>query len=222
MADVSPIILTHCGKLGDFLYCLPIAEWFWREKGRKTHWVLTSFFAPFLYISRLLKIQEHCAEVTVVDHKLANLDAGGQPYRFNPGDFGVDGEYLNLGFRSYPSKYISQFYCDEHGLDYVRDYKMKIWLDGQGTIPSGEILRSSEIAMNRVRPDIEPIPTVMDLLDLAQRLACAKEFHSWFCGMAVLAWFCDIPQHVYRVPGHGRKDMYFPGATNITWHEIKL
>lgn len=217
--EPDPIILTHCGKLGDMLYCLPIAEWFWQRHGRRTHWVLPSGFGPFRYIGRLLMAQGHCAGVMLVPFKVENYDCGGQPYRFNPAAYGIEGEHYNLGFRHYPNAYLSHFYCDEYGLDYVRDYRMSI---GNSIQPSAEILRTSESRMAMLAPHATPLPTVVDLLDLARRLAAAKERHSWFCGLAVLMYFVGIPQTVYRVPGHAAREMYFPLAAErgIQYREV--
>lgn len=226
----DPIILTHCGKLGDMLYALPIAEWFYRQHGRRVHWVLPSCFGPFNYIEALLRLQPHCADVTLCGHKLANLDAGGQPYRFNPADYGIPcgphGEgYFNLGFRGYPDRFISAYYAAEHGLDYVRGYRLELGSFGAAGKP--QILRSAETAMAQFAPQATPLPTVLDLLDLVRRVALAEEFHTWYCGLAVLAWFAGIPQHVYRVPGHAARELYFPadyfaGEQRIIWHEVTL
>jgi hypothetical protein len=219
----EPIILTHCGKLGDMLYALPVAEWFYRQHGRRVHWVLPRCFPPFQYIANLLCLQPHCAGVTLVDHKLVNLDAGGQPYRFNPAHFGIAGEYFNLGFRSYPDRFIPAFYASEYKLGFEPGYRMKIWPDGAVLPPlNDELLRSGESAMAQFAPQAKPLPPAEDLLRLVQRLDRAAEFHTWYCGLAVLAYFAGIPQHVYRVPGHARRELYFPGEHPITWHEVTL
>ena len=214
------MILTHCGKLGDFLYCLPIAEWLFRERGEKTHWVLPRAFEPFNYIEALLMLQPHCEKVTLVDHALVNFEAGGQPYRFNPADYGVEGEYRNLGFRSYPNEYISAFYAKEHGLGY-RGFTLKIWED-EPWPKTKECLRSGEESMDKLAPFAEKLPDTVDLLGLIRRIASADEFHTWYCGLAVLAWFAGVPQHIYRVRGHAAKHLYFPTSQTITWHEVRL
>jgi hypothetical protein len=217
MAD--EILLTHCGKLGDFMYCLPIAEWFYRQHGRKTHWVLPEGFGPFRYIERLLMMQDHCARVSLVPFKVQDYDCGGQPYHFNPAEFGIDGDYYNLGFRHYPNAYLSQFYSEEYGLEYIRDYRINI---GNSIEASDEILRTSESRMALLAPHAKPLPTVVDLLDLIRRLAAAKERHSWFCGIAVLMYFAGLPQTVYRVNGHAAREMYFPMAAErgIEYREV--
>lgn len=225
----APVIFTHCGKLGDMLYALPVAEWFYRTHGRKVHWVLPHGFGPFHYIRELLVLQEHCHDVTLVHHKLANLDAGGQPYRFNPADHGIEGEYFNLGFRDYPDRFIPAFYASEHGFGFVPGYRLRLWSSPEAgaqalqlQLMSEEILRSGETAMAKFAPHATPLPPVMDLLGLARAVSMAKEFHTWFCGLAVLAYMARVPQHIYRVPGHAPKHLYFPDDQDITWHEVSL
>lgn len=222
----DPIVLTHCGKLGDMLYALPIAEWFYQTQGRPVHWVLPSAFGPFHYVTPLLRLQAHCHDVTLVAHKLQNLDAGGQPYRFDPNAHGVVApEYYNLGFRSYPDQFIPAFYAAEHGLGWVKGFRLEL-----GTLNAErgtQIWRSAETAMARFAPQAEPLPTVVDLLALGRTVARAAEFHTWYCGLAVLAWFARIPQHVYRMPGHASRELYFPEdyfpeGNRITWHEVTL
>lgn len=239
---MKEIILTHTGKLGDFLYCLPIASWLARERGCKIHWVLPGSFNPFNFISNLLMLQPFTSRVSIVPFEIQNFDCGGQPYKFDPWQFqsplvpvtqermrGDEGEYYNLGFRSYPDKFISAFYAEEYGLGYDVDFELKIW--DQASWLSGiinnlkentEILRTREAAMAKVAPGAEPLPPAVDLLDLARRLAAAKEVHSWYCGIAVLCWFARIPCHVYRVPGHASLDLYFPEPKTLTFCEVTL
>jgi len=213
------MILTHCGKLGDFLYCLPVAEWLYREKGEKTHWALPRHFEPFNYIENLLLLQPHCERVTLVDYKIENWGHGGQPYQFNPAEFGVEGEYRNLGFRSYPNEYIPAFYAKEHGFGHVANYRLEI-CDGTPCEETNEVLRSRESPLDEPVSFADKIPEFVDLLQLVRRIAAAKEFHTWYSGLAVLAWMAGIPQHVYRQNGHANNRFYFPEDRGITWHHV--
>ncbi len=227
---MNPIILTHCGKLGDMLYALPVAEWFYRAHGRQVHWVLPSCFGPFHYVTPLLRQQAHCADVTLVGHKLANLDAGGQPYQFDPNPhLGTTGrEYFNLGFRSYPDRFIPEFYAREHGLDWTPGFRLDLGTGDaeRGTENAEVIWRTNEEGLNgHVPAAARRLPLVMDLLELARTVRAGREFHTWYCGLAVLAWLAGIPQHVYRQPGHGAKALYFPedyfrGGHQIQWHDL--
>jgi hypothetical protein len=213
----NEIILSHCGKLGDFLYCLPIGEWIHRTTVRKIHWVLPRCFGPFNYIENLLLAQPMTARVSLVDHKVRDYNCGGQPYRFNVKDFGIEGEYYNLGFRHYPTSYCSKFYAEEYGFDYVRDYRINL---GEPLPKTLEVLRSTEGPMAKFAPHAKPLPTNMDLLALARRMQAAKEANTWFCGLAILCCMSGIPVIVHRVPGHASIPLYYEGdCRHVTFVE---
>jgi hypothetical protein len=244
---MNEIILTMPAKLGDGLYALMVGSWIYKKFGRKIHCVLPDSFGPFRYIKNLLLLQEQISRVTLVPHKIADFSCGGQPYQFDPAIYGVEGEYFNLGFRHGPDKFIPEFYAEEHGLGYDPDFTLKIFnedpdhftkdgkpkgliygvtgvdgssLDCTCMYNNEKILRSSELAMQMLMPNVEPLPTSIDLLELVRMIAAAKEVHSWYCGIAVLCWLARIPAHVYRVPGHGAMDIYFPDKRTLTFHEL--
>jgi hypothetical protein len=243
---MNTIILTHTGKLGDMLYSLMIGSWLWKNYNRKIHWVLPRSFGPFRFIENLLMLQSQTEKVTLVDHKIENFSCGGQPYKFDPMIYGIEGEYFNLGFRGYPDQFIPAFYAKEYGLGIDPDFVLKI--SDSGTIGDGKpipegihpltntsgavwfvgapnhqrVLRSSELAMQMLMPDVEPLPTSIDLLELVRLVAGAKEFHSWYCGIAVLCWLANLPAHVYRVRGHADTRMYFPFTRKLIIHELEV
>jgi hypothetical protein len=222
---MNEIILTHCGKLGDFLYSLMVGSWLFKNYQRKIHWVLPRSFGPFRYIENLLMAQEQTSRVTLVDHEIKNFDCGGQPYKFDPMRFGIMGEYFNLGFRGYPDKFVPAFYAEEYGLRFDPDFTLNLGTEAfeSGLVDwSQKILRSCELAMQMHLPEVESIATQMDLLDLARKLATAKEFHTWYNGIAILCWLARIPAHVYRVPGHARLEQYFPDLRSLTIHELAV
>jgi hypothetical protein len=216
------VILTHTGKLGDMLYSLMIGSWLYKRFDRKIHWVLPKSFGPFRYISNLLLAQEQTSAISLVDHKIENFSLGGQPYRFDPNTFGISGEYYNLGFRRAPDKFIPEFYAEEYRLHYDSNFKLEICGAFRNNDLMSPILRSSELAMQMLMPNIEAIPNSVDLLFLAKTLAACKEFHSWYCGIAVLCWMANIPAHVYRVQGHPPNELYFPEPRNLTFHELTI
>ena len=216
----NEIILTHTGKLGDFLYSLMVGSWLHKTRGAKIHWVLPQSFKPFSFIGPLLLAQEQTAAVSLVDYPVRNWECGGQPYRFNPADFGViAGEYYNLGFRHYPEAFIPEFYASEHGFGVDYDFTLSIpdkrAHNGGGFTGRGKSLRTRETAMERIAPGSEPIPAFIDLLDLAAGLKEADEVHSWFCGIAVLCWMARIRASVYWAPGHAYAPLFFPEPRTI-------
>ena len=122
----KPLILTHCGKLGDLIYAWPIAAWVQRTTGRKIHWVLPRRFVPFQRVESLLLRQKFSERVTLVDFPVRCQGCGGQPYHFNPADYGVAGDYLNLGFRWWPNKFVTAFQAQEHGLGWDADWVLDV------------------------------------------------------------------------------------------------
>jgi len=218
-------IITNCGKLGDFLLALPVASWLARERDCKIHFVLPECFPPFRNITKLLMLQPFTSRVTLVPFPVDHWDCGGQPYKFDPWEYLKKGKYINvdevaetlvynIGFRHYPNKYIPEFYAEEYGLGYDKDFTLRIWNeyteDNSTPFPTNEILRTSEWGMPKAVPHAKPMPTDNDLLDLARQLSAAKEVHTWMTGVSILAWLARIPHTVHRVPGHAFWPLYYP------------
>jgi len=217
---MNEFILTHTGKLGDMLYSLMIGSWLYKKYDRKIHWVLPRSFGPFRYIEALLMAQKQTSRVTLVDHEIKDFSCGGQPYKFDPARFGIMGEYYNLGFRSYPGKFLPAFYAEEYGLGYDLDFTLSVSTEKFSI--KYMALRSSELAMQMLMPNVAAMPTQMDLNVLANLAATIDEFHTWFNGLAVLCWLARIPAHVYRVKGHAPLDLYFPDRRNLIIHELPV
>lgn len=198
------IILTHCGKLGDFLYCLPIAAWLYNTHRAKIHFVFPECFPPFHHIKRLLHTLPFTDRVSLVGHQCRDFDAGGQPYKFNPADFGIEGEYYNLGIRHYPNKFMTAFCAEEHGFDWDRGFR----LDVGAVIRTDKILRSEQGEVAALAPQSEPYPIPIDLLELAQMLLAAKERWVWYSGPAALMYLMRIPFNLVWEQGHPSRDLY--------------
>jgi hypothetical protein len=122
------MIFTHCGLLGDFMLSWPIASWYYKKTGEKIHFVLPDI-ACFSQVDDVLKEQPFTGKITKVNFKVGHFSRGGQPYNLNPADFGILGEYVNLGFWEWPNKYCAEVMAEEHGLGVDYDYTMEITLD---------------------------------------------------------------------------------------------
>jgi len=201
------IIITHCGKLGDFLFCLPVASWLHKERDTLIHWVLPRCFKPFNYITPLLEKQIFTSKVTLVEYPVDNYNLGGQPYKFNPVDYGIPGLYLNFGFRGAPDQYVSGYFAAEHGLDYDRDFVLDI--SPVSPMPMENKFRSTEPKMAQYAPHAQPLPQYADLLNLARLMMIASEVHLWFGGLAILCNMAKIPAYVHGFPGHAHTPFYF-------------
>jgi hypothetical protein len=130
------MIFTHTGLMGDFVLTWPIASWFFKTKGQKIDFVLPDI-PCFSQIDRLLLEQTFTNSLTKIPYKVSHYLCGGQPYKFNPENFGIKGEYRNLGFRSKPTfdKWCPYFIAAEHGFGVDEEFQIKI----HNTIKSNKI-----------------------------------------------------------------------------------
>ena len=225
---LNPLILTHCGKLGDFVYAWPIAAWLYRQTGRKIHWVLPRGFTPFRRVESLLLLQEFSERLTLVDFPVRCFGCGGQPYRFNPADYGVPGENLNLGFRWWANKFVTAYQAEEHGLGWDADWVLDLGLgSSKGRAPIQEPGPESEVEamVATEQPAIPAAPSArldlnQDILFNARRMAAARERHCFYSGMAAILYFARLPFILYREPWQPRLDFYFPERTRYELREL--
>ncbi len=222
------LILTHCGKLGDFVYAWPIAARIHRETGRKIHWVLPRAFTPFRLIESLVRRQTFTDRVTLVDFPVRCYGCGGQPYRFNPADYGIEGEYFNLGFRWWPDKFVTAYQAEEHRLGWDEDWVLDVGLS-EGNAPGNALSLGSSAKIEDVVATEQPcIPAPPEArLDLkkdiwfnVRRLAAARERHCFFSGMAAILYFARVPFILYREPWQPRLDYYFPDRSRYELRQL--
>lgn len=173
----EPFVFTHCGKLGDFIATLPISSWLFQTRGIKTHFVLPNSFPPFNKVESLLKLQPFTDQVTLVDYKVQNYWCGGQPYHFNPNDYGVScgNRYLNLGFRGGPNKPIWQFVAEEYGIGWDEEFRLELGIKDE-LLGKYDIKAASD---SWITEDVEGSVCVIkeedDILLNVKRLIYAKE-----------------------------------------------
>jgi hypothetical protein len=180
------IVLTHTGKLGDFLLALPVASWLYQRNGEKIHWVLSSDFTPFRTIESLLCLQEMTGKVTLVPHHIRHYKCGGQPYRFDPARYGINEKpYYNIGFRYLPDKYVPEFYAEAIGAGVDDGFVLNVgpartdfagqtvFMNDYGRLTPW--VRSDWIELDARRPFPENIALALG----------AKEVHCGFSGFAI-------------------------------------
>jgi hypothetical protein len=191
------IVVTHCGKLGDFIACLPVASWLYKTRGKKIHFVLARSFHPFIRIRSLLMLQEMTAEVTLAEFPVKDWECGGTPYRFDPNRYCVPAkEYYNLGFRRRPQRFVTQYVAEEHGLGYDANFRLGLGEYQQ----SDEILCSDKYMLSEI-PRAAPIDLSASILENAQRMAGARESHVSQSGLFhLLDWAGVTPTKVYIYP----------------------
>lgn len=185
------MIFTHCGKLGDFGLFLPLASGFYKNTGEKIHWVLPKRFKPFTKIESLLLLQEFTDKVTLVDYVVENYGQGGQPYKFNPADYSVAGEYKNLGFSSnFGIMEAEDYLCNIFAKDFNLPFDDKFVLN----IPEADAVNKNfytepYLETKKNEDDAVFLDPQKDILD---NLVLAKRCQSVTChssGFAVLMTF---------------------------------
>lgn len=199
------MILTHCGKLGDFIYAWPIASWLYKTAGHKIHFVLPRCFKPFTQIESLLKLQDFFGQLTLVDHKVKTYGCGGQPYRFDPADYGIEDKYYNIGFNTWPNKYVTEYQAEEHGFGYDKEWKLNL---GQYNCKPEEIVVTEQLSPWSARINLNE-----SILFNARRLASAKKRCCFFSGMAAILYFAQVKFDLFREPWQPDPALYFPDSS---------
>ncbi|MBK6765866.1 MAG: hypothetical protein IPG71_05905 [bacterium] len=191
------IAVTHCGKLGDFIACLPVASWLHKTRGKRIHFVLARSFQPFTQIRSLLVLQPMTHDVTLTDFPVIDWEKGGRPYKHDPRRYGIAvREFYNLGFRRSPRRFVPEYVAEEYGLSYDPDFELKL-----GDYPRTNEILVSDAHMLAEVPLATPIDFAADILTNARRMAGARESHVAQSGMFhVLDWAAVTPTRVYVYP----------------------
>ena len=118
------MILTHTGKLGDFIPSLVIPNYYYKHENKKTTFILSKWFKVINGLEEFLLLQDFTEKVVFDSYVPENWDMGGQPYRFKPESLN-DEEYYNLGMWKFPNEYLGKVYADEHDLKCDTDISLK-------------------------------------------------------------------------------------------------
>jgi hypothetical protein len=203
---MDEIVITHCGKMGDFMTSLPIISWVSKNYNDNIHLVLPQDFELFRKIESLMLLQPMIKKFTLADFGHLDYTCGGQPYIHDPNKFGIDcEEWYNLGFRHHPHfEHRSEFSAKEYDFGVDWDFTLEL-----GEVdPTDEILCSEPHIHHRV-PGSTLIDFNQDVLFNARRMKAAKERHCWQSGMAHLLEWADVkPIHIHRVQGHDPLILY--------------
>ena len=210
------MILTHCGKLGDFVYTWPIAQWVYETTGDKVDFVLPKCFKPFRFVKSLLEIQEFTGTVNFVSFRPLTYGCGGQPYRFNPRDYGYPGDYINLGFRTWPNKYVTEFQAEEHGLKYCSNWKLNL---GEPEKPLLVVCATEQPCISAKTG--ERIDLELDVLYNARRMARSTVRKCYFSGMAAILYLAQVPFYLFKESWQPCTDLYFPDRSRFTLVNVR-
>jgi len=118
------MIITNVSRLGDFLLTLPVASWIHKNQGEKIHYVLSDNFPIYKKVEPLLRLQPFVENVSYVNVGTNAFDP--THWCFDPKQFGIEGNYLNMGFWEYPGKYLPQFYAEHYGLGVDNEFVLSL------------------------------------------------------------------------------------------------
>ena len=123
----------------------PVASWYHKAHGEKIHFVVSKNYYMYPKVKRFLEHQKFCERVTLVDVDANAWDE--ENWRFDPSDFGIEGEYYNFGFQSHIDVYMSEYFAGLHDdLDYDRDMELRLI-----EFPDTEIPKKVTIPVRRKR-----------------------------------------------------------------------
>lgn len=208
------IVVTTMGKVGDAMLTLPVASKLYRDTGKKILYAIPPMWSK---CKDLIKIQPFVEDVVIVDFPVEGYGYGGQPYKFNPNDFGIPCEvYYNLGFRDYPySTYVPKFYAEEYGLDYDRDFVLYL-----GEVEATDEILCAEPALLELGCVTDESAQILDIwndniLLGARAMKAAKERHCFFSGMAVILDLANVPFYLWWQPKERTWETYFRGVNFV-------
>ena len=212
------MIFTNCGLLGDMFLCLPVLSWYYKTYGEKVTFALATHFPYSRDAEELLSTQECIKEVRYFDYTPENYNMGAQPYHINRDVFGED--IISLGFRSWPDKYLPEFYAEEYGLGVDYDFKLNYGEPFQSF--KGCIMKVDKFDSPKLHhvEALSPAPgnTMVQNLQLA---AGAEQIITFTTGFSVMATLARIPVTIYQpyhLIEHHKK--YFVINGGIDWRYL--
>jgi len=157
-------------------------------------------------------LQEFSHGLTFVDFPVKTYGCGGQPYHFNPCDYGVPGTYHNLGFQWWSKgEFVTEYQAKEHNFGWDEDYVLNTGIDPavyDGDDKKEEIV-GTEQSWLRLGQE-QRLDLSKDVLFNVQRMAFAGKRYCLFSGMAAILYFARMPFYLFREPWQPSLDAYFP------------
>jgi len=118
------MIFTNISFIGDFFMLWPVASWYNKTYNEKIHFVVTKNYYMYEKVKPFLELQDFCEKVTLLDLGTNAWDQN--QWKFNPKDYGIEGNYYNFGFNSQVDVYMSEYYANFYGLDWDRNMKLNL------------------------------------------------------------------------------------------------
>lgn len=200
------MIFTHSGRLGDFFTMLPIVSW-WHKKNpsEEIHIVLSNNIDYVISAIELCKYIPFINSVTTCGHVTEHSQMGGQPYIFDPNQYGsiVKGDYINIGFRSRPDKFVTQFFAEEHNLGFDENFTIDIPhnndIDFSNKIvySLGTPGRESNYKLTNNSDDYYELDPSVSIIKNLQICRSAKEVYTAPHGFSIALNLCSIKNTVF-------------------------
>lgn len=215
------MIFTHSGRLGDLFCMLPVISW-WHKKnpGEEIHIVLANNIEYVLSAIELCKYIPFINSVTTCEHYTQHTEMGGQPYLFDPNQYGSlpKGDYINIGFRSRPDKFVPEFFAEEHNLGVDRDFTINIPYTNEFDFKDkivyslGTPGRESNYRITNNPEDYYQLDPNKSIIKNLQICRTAKEVYTAPHGFSIALNLCSIRNKVFinHAPW-ARRFFYFEG-----------
>lgn len=194
------MIITNVSRLGDFLLTFPVASWIHKNQGEKIHFVLSDNFPLYKKIEPLIRLQPFVSDVSYVNVGTNAFDP--THWNFNPKQFGIEGNYLNMGFWEYPGKYLPQFYAEKYGLGVDNEFVFNLGdLEVDTTEPYSVWIEASPYReeYGKLQQVIPPdcLELKSDFITDAIYAKHAKEVYTTMGGFLIILDLCNVKCKVF-------------------------
>jgi hypothetical protein len=216
------MIFTNVSHIGDFFLLWPVASWYYKNTGKKIHFVVSKNYYMYYIVENFLKAQPFTEKISYVDVASNALDLN--CFTFNPENFGISGEYLNFGFWKHPDyhEYIPEFYAKKYNLGVDYDYIPTLIEFEDEIIPKVTMEVAHQLhGYWPIWKANMPIDTI-DLLKMNNTFekntwysVKAKERHFGASSSAVLMDLFNLPTNIYSIAGLNTKMYYKNNFHNI-------
>jgi hypothetical protein len=205
------MIITHPGKLGDFIYTLPIASWIWKKTGQLITFVLPATFPPLVSLQSLLLSFPFTVKVLyITDWHIDNYNCGGQPYKIKLSkSIAKDEMVINFGLRGYPNKFITEFIAEEYGFHYDKDFLVNV-SGVEDNHSNTDFVTENLPIPARTENEIIKLDLSKDILQNFRTALGCEQVHCLYSGFAALMYFSGKKFKLYREANRPSNDIFFP------------
>lgn len=216
------MIFTNVSRMGDFLLTLPVVSWYYKTHGEKAHYVLSKNFPLYKKVESLV-LHQSCVE------KISYVDVGTDAFvhwKFNPGEFGIDGPYYNFGFPIYPDRYIPKFFGEINGLGYDEEFKLECpgifdtYKDKTVWIQASKYRNDYELFKTHIKPEYVELDLKNDVILNVGLALGAKNTVTTMGGFAIIMELANKVSTIYGYADEfSRNHMYYKNKHNFIQYD---